>query len=51
MRLTCDDVAKDYVPAAADNVLGVVGYVDEWANYVDLEASAKNISLPSFMLT
>ncbi|KAF8912397.1 peptidase S8/S53 domain-containing protein [Mucidula mucida] len=28
---------KDYVPAAADNVLGVVGYVDEWANYVDLE--------------
>ncbi|KAF9025365.1 subtilisin-like protein [Hymenopellis radicata] len=28
---------KDYVPAAADNVLGVAGYLDEWANYVDLE--------------
>ncbi len=34
-------VAKDYVPAAADDVLGVVGYVDEWANYVDLEVGAK----------
>ncbi|KAF9009290.1 subtilisin-like protein [Hymenopellis radicata] len=28
---------KDYVPAAADNVLGVVGYLDQWANYVDLK--------------
>ncbi|KAF9014524.1 subtilisin-like protein [Hymenopellis radicata] len=29
---------KDYVPKAADNVLGVVGYLDQWANYADLKS-------------